>query len=80
MPEFTLTVIEQATVVETVEQVNELVTENTTPVVIETPIGQGPPGRDGTDGAEISAEAGNQLQKRDDGLYVGPLSWDTNNW
>lgn len=49
------------------------------PVVLAAGL-RGKPGRDGVDGAEVSAEAGNQLKIRDDGLYVGPLTWDTNGW
>lgn len=41
---------------------------------------QGPPGRDGLDGAEVSASADNQIKKLPDGLYVQPLSWETADW
>jgi hypothetical protein len=41
---------------------------------------QGPPGRNGLDGAEISASAHNQIKKLPDGLYVQPLSWETADW
>lgn len=41
---------------------------------------QGPPGRNGTDGAAISPDPGNQLTNRPNGLYVPPQSWEINHW
>lgn len=41
---------------------------------------QGPPGRNGVDGAEISPDTDNQLTNRPNGLYVAPHSWETNHW
>ena len=42
--------------------------------------GQGPPGRDGVDGASLSPDAGNQLESRPNGLYVAPVSWAAQTW
>ncbi|OEC59444.1 MULTISPECIES: hypothetical protein [Pseudomonadaceae] len=41
---------------------------------------QGPPGRDGVDGASLSPDAGNQLESRPNGLYVAPVSWAEQTW
>lgn len=41
---------------------------------------QGPPGRNGTDGATISPDPSNQLSNRPDGLYVPPPQWGTTDW
>ncbi len=41
---------------------------------------QGPPGRNGVDGAEISPDPGNQLANRPNGLYVPPHEWEINHW
>ncbi|WP_312905364.1 hypothetical protein [Stutzerimonas nitrititolerans] len=41
---------------------------------------QGPPGRNGTDGAAISPDPDNQLTNRPNGLYVAPHSWEINHW
>lgn len=41
---------------------------------------QGPPGRNGVDGAEISPDPDNQLTNRPDGLYVAPHSWKSIQW
>ncbi|WP_312921182.1 hypothetical protein [Stutzerimonas nitrititolerans] len=41
---------------------------------------QGPPGRNGTDGAVISPDPDNQLTNRPNGLYVPPQSWEINHW
>lgn len=41
---------------------------------------QGPPGRNGTDGAAISPDPDNQLTNRPNGLYVPPQSWEINHW
>lgn len=60
-------VIEQATEIVTVDSESTVSTDDSVPVVIETPIGQGPPGRDAM---TVSAEANNRLQKKPDGLYV----------
>ncbi len=42
--------------------------------------GQGPPGRPGIGGAEISKDAGNQIEQRPDGLFVPPHEWQTTDW
>ncbi|MDH0334457.1 hypothetical protein [Metapseudomonas otitidis] len=42
--------------------------------------GQGPPGRDGVDGASLSPDAGNQLESRPNGLYAAPVSWAEQTW
>lgn len=42
--------------------------------------GQGPPGRDGVDGATLSPDAGNQIENRPTGLFVPPPSWQTTDW
>lgn len=41
---------------------------------------QGPPGRNGVDGATLSPDEGNQIENRPNGLYVAPTSWDENQW
>lgn len=41
---------------------------------------QGPPGRDGVNGASISPDQGNQLSSRPNGLYVAPHEWAINHW
>ena len=41
---------------------------------------QGPPGRDGVNGASISPDPGNQLTNKPNGLYVAPHSWEINHW
>lgn len=41
---------------------------------------QGPPGRNGTDGAAISPDPDNQLTNRPSGLYVAPHSWKSIQW
>lgn len=42
--------------------------------------GQGPPGRNGVDGATISPDPDNQLENRPNGLFVPPPSWQTTDW
>lgn len=42
--------------------------------------GQGPPGRDGVDGATLSPDPGNQIENRPNGLYVAPVSWAEQTW
>ncbi|MCF6780936.1 hypothetical protein [Stutzerimonas stutzeri] len=41
---------------------------------------QGPPGRNGTDGAAISPDPDNQLTSRPNGLYVAPHAWKSIQW
>ncbi|GJN49432.1 hypothetical protein TUM20249_54180 [Pseudomonas tohonis] len=41
---------------------------------------QGPAGRPGVGGADISPEAGNQLESRPNGLYVAPPAWAETTW
>lgn len=41
---------------------------------------QGPPGRNGVDGAAISPDPDNQLANKPNGLYVAPHSWEINHW
>lgn len=41
---------------------------------------QGPPGRDGVDGATISPDPSNQIQNRPNGLYVPPTEWGGTEW
>lgn len=48
--------------------------------VIETAGEQGPPGKNGLDGMELSSLPDNQITKRPDGLYVPPLSWSSKEW
>lgn len=42
--------------------------------------GQGPPGRNGVDGATLSPDPGNQIENRPNGLYVAPVSWAEQTW
>lgn len=48
--------------------------------VIETAGEQGPPGKNGLDGMELSSLPDNQITKRPDGLYVPPASWSLKEW
>lgn len=48
--------------------------------VIETAGEQGPPGKNGLDGMELSSLPDNQITKRPDGLYLPPLSWTSKEW
>ncbi len=49
--------------------------------VVATTVGeQGPPGRNGVDGATISPDPSNQISNRPDGLYVPPPQWGTTDW
>lgn len=48
--------------------------------VIVTAGAQGPPGKNGIGGADISDEPDNQLEAKPDGLYVPPLNWSTKEW
>lgn len=41
---------------------------------------QGPPGRNGVDGATISTDPDNQIQNRPNGLYVPPTEWGGTEW
>ena len=41
---------------------------------------QGPPGRNGVDGATISPDPDNQTQNRPNGLYVPPTEWGGTEW
>lgn len=41
---------------------------------------QGPPGRNGVDGATISPDPNNQIQNRPSGLYVPPTEWGGTEW
>ncbi|RIA22677.1 hypothetical protein DFO61_3367 [Ectopseudomonas oleovorans] len=41
---------------------------------------QGPPGRNGVDGATISPDQDNQIQNRPNGLYVPPAEWVGADW
>lgn len=41
---------------------------------------QGPPGRNGVDGATISPDPNNQIQNRPTGLYVPPTEWGGTEW
>lgn len=48
--------------------------------VIVTAGAQGPPGKNGLDGTDVSAEPDNQIKTNPDGLYVPPLSWSSKEW
>lgn len=48
--------------------------------VIVTAGAQGPPGKNGVDGASISAAPDNQLTNKADGLYVPPVTWSSKEW
>lgn len=50
------------------------------PAVVVAPGTQGPPGRNGVDGATLSPDADNQIENRPNGLFVPPLTWQTNDW
>ncbi|MDY0191663.1 MAG: hypothetical protein RBR22_13130 [Desulfuromonas sp.] len=48
--------------------------------VIVTAGAQGPPGKNGLDGTDVSAETDNQLTTKPDGLYVPPTTWSSKEW
>ena len=66
MPDTLLQVVETTTTIETTEVAFELADEASAPVVIETPVAQGPPGP----GATISPDPDNRLKQRPNGLHV----------
>ena len=77
MPDATLEVVETVTQLDVVESDIWLEVSDSLPVLIETPIAQGPPGPPGKDGPGsedapiISADPDNRLtQGSDNGLYV----------
>lgn len=41
---------------------------------------QGPPGRNGVDGATISPDPDNRLENRPNGLYVQQPAWANKEW
>ncbi|WP_313117976.1 hypothetical protein [Ectopseudomonas guguanensis] len=58
-----------------------LVLEPVAPPAIVVAAGtQGPPGRNGVDGATISPDPDNQIQNRPNGLYVPPTEWGGTEW
>lgn len=57
-----------------------VVSDDQAGAVIVTSGAQGPPGRNGIGGADISAEPDNQLTAKDDGLYVPPTAWAQKEW
>jgi len=57
-----------------------LVEPTAAPAVVVAAGGQGPPGRNGVDGATISPDPGNQIQNRPTGLYVPPAEWVGTEW
>lgn len=48
--------------------------------VIVTAGAQGPPGKNGLDGTDVSAALDNQIKTNPDGLYVPPTSWTSKEW
>jgi hypothetical protein len=50
------------------------------PAVVVAAGTQGPPGRNGVDGATISPDPDNQIQNRPTGLYVPPTEWGGTEW
>lgn len=58
-----------------------LVHQPVAPPAIVVAVGtQGPPGRNGVDGATISPDPNNQIQNRPNGLYVPPTEWGGTEW
>lgn len=57
-----------------------VVSDDDSCAVIVTSGAQGPPGKNGLDGMDISAEPSNQISKKPDGLYVPPTSWILKEW
>lgn len=57
-----------------------VVSDDDRATVIVTTGAQGPPGRNGIGGADISTEPDNQLTTKGDGLYVPPTSWAQKEW
>ena len=62
------------------EQFAVVVSDDERGAVIVTSGAQGPPGKNGLDGTDVSAEADNQIKTNPDGLYVPPLSWTSKEW
>ena len=48
--------------------------------IIATACAQGPPGKNGLDGMELSSFPDNQITKKPDGLYAPPASWTSKEW
>lgn len=67
-------------VVTTESDTKVITTTDPLPVTVVTAGAQGPAGRDGKDGTDVSAEPGNQISKKPDGLYVPPTSWTLKEW
>ena len=62
------------------EQFAVVVSDGERGAVIVTAGAQGPPGKNGRDGTDVSAEADNQIKTNPDGLYVPPFSWTSKEW
>ena len=71
-----------ANVVTTTEQLPVTVIESPAveSQVIVTAGAQGPAGKNGLDGTDVSAEPDNQIKTNPDGLYVPPFSWASKEW
>lgn len=50
------------------------------PVAVMVPAQRGAQGKDGTDSVTVSPDADNILEKRDNGLFVPPATWQTSDW
>ncbi len=50
------------------------------PVAVMVPAQRGPQGKDGTDSVTVSPDDDNLLEKRDNGLFVPPATWQTSDW
>lgn len=57
-----------------------VVSDDESGTVIVTAGAQGPAGKNGLDGATISADPDNQITNKPDGLYVPPASWAIKQW
>lgn len=62
------------------EQFAVVVSDGERGAVIVTAGTQGPPGKSGLDGTDVSAEPDNQIKTNPDGLYVPPFSWASKEW
>ena len=79
MSDVIITTSTETEVIETVVEDCVISTEVVTHV-IETAAEQGPPGRNGLDGVNISSAPNNQLSMKDDGLYAPPATWSLKEW
>ena len=79
MSEVIITTITDAEVIETAVE-DCIISTEVISEVVETAGAQGPPGKNGLDGMELSSLPDNQITKKPDGLYAPPASWSSKEW